>query len=180
MIVGLPDPQAFPPGAAASVIGKDMPLALLAAIADQPDAELRAGLADLQAAEFMYETSLFPDIGYTFKHALTYEVTYHSLLKERRRELHARTMEAIERLYAGFPARAARRADRDVAGLRPYTFGRTSLANRSSVSRATARVSGMMSKQNSVAPASRKRRSASMMSWGRPSVGPWPSRGGPS
>jgi class 3 adenylate cyclase/tetratricopeptide (TPR) repeat protein len=88
----------------AAVIGKDVPFALLAAIADQPDAELRAGLTRLQAAELVYETTLFPDLEYTFKHALTHEVAYHSLLKERRRELHARTVEAIERLHASFLA----------------------------------------------------------------------------
>jgi class 3 adenylate cyclase/tetratricopeptide (TPR) repeat protein len=86
----------------AAVIGKDMPFPLLAAIADQPEDELRRGLAHLQAAEFLYETTLFPDTEYTFKHALTHEVTYRSLLRERRRELHARTVDAIERLYAGF------------------------------------------------------------------------------
>ena len=58
----------------------------------------------MQAAEFVYETSLFPDLEYTFKHALTHEVTYQSLLRERRRELHARTVEAIERLHASFLA----------------------------------------------------------------------------
>ena len=88
----------------AAVIGKDVPVPLLAAIADQPEDELRQGLAHLQAAEFLYETSLFPDAEYTFKHALTHEVTYRSLLKERRRELHARTVDAIERLYASFLA----------------------------------------------------------------------------
>ena len=88
----------------AAVIGKNVPFALLAAIAEQPEAELRTGLAHLQAAELVYETSLFPDLEYTFKHALTHEVTYGSLLKERRRELHARTVEAIERLYASFLA----------------------------------------------------------------------------
>ena len=88
----------------AAVIGKDVPLALLAAIADQPEDVLRRGLAHLQAAEFLYETRLFPDVEYTFKHALTHEVAYRSLLKERRRELHARTVDAIERLYASFLA----------------------------------------------------------------------------
>jgi class 3 adenylate cyclase/tetratricopeptide (TPR) repeat protein len=85
----------------AAVIGKDVPFALLAAIADVPEEELRPGLAHLQAAELLYEVSLFPDVEYTFKHALTHEVTYHSVLKERRRVLHARTMEATERLYGG-------------------------------------------------------------------------------
>ena len=70
---------------AASVIGKDVPYALLAAIAEQPEEILRRGLAHLQEAEFLYETQLFPDLEYTFKHALTHEVTYGSLLQERRR-----------------------------------------------------------------------------------------------
>ena len=84
----------------AAVIGKDVPFALLQAIAELPEDELRRGLARLQAAEFLYETSLFPELEYTFKHALTHEVAYGSLLQERRRGLHARIVEAIERLYA--------------------------------------------------------------------------------
>src|SRR5678815_3256448 len=54
----------------------------------------------LQAAEFLYETSLFPDLEYTFKHALTHEVAYGSLLHERQRALHARIVEAIETQYS--------------------------------------------------------------------------------
>ena len=83
----------------AAVIGKDVPVALLQAIADQSDAEVRRGLIQLQAAEFLYETSLFPDIEYTFKHALTHEVAYGTLLQDRRRALHTRIVEATERLY---------------------------------------------------------------------------------
>ena len=60
----------------------------------------RRGLAALQAAEFLYEASLFPELEYTFKHALTHEVAYGSLLQERRKTLHARIVAAIERLYA--------------------------------------------------------------------------------
>src|SRR5262249_11492362 len=74
----------------ASVIGKDVPYPLLQAIAELPENALKQGLARLQAAEFLYETSLFPDSEYTFKHALTHEVAYGSLLQERRRALHAR------------------------------------------------------------------------------------------
>ena len=85
---------------AASVIGKDVPYALLAAIAEQPDEDLRRGLAHLQEAEFLYETQLFPDLEHTFKHALTHEVTYGSLLGDRRRQLHEQIVAAIERLYA--------------------------------------------------------------------------------
>jgi predicted ATPase len=57
-------------------------------------------LGHLQAAEFVYETRLFPDLEYTFKHALTHEVAYGSLLQERRRALHARIVDVIERLYS--------------------------------------------------------------------------------
>jgi class 3 adenylate cyclase/tetratricopeptide (TPR) repeat protein len=85
----------------ASVIGQDVPFALLQAIAEETDDELRQGLSALQAAEFLYEASLFPDLEYTFKHALTHDVAYGSLLQERRRSIHARIVDAIERLYAG-------------------------------------------------------------------------------
>jgi tetratricopeptide (TPR) repeat protein len=83
----------------ASVVGKDVPFALLQAIAALPDEALRRGLDHLQAAEFLYETGLFPDLEYSFKHALTHEVTYGGLLQGRRRELHARIVEAIETLH---------------------------------------------------------------------------------
>jgi tetratricopeptide (TPR) repeat protein len=57
---------------------------------------LHRGLAHLQAAEFLYETSLFPERAYTFKHALTHEVAYGGLLRERQRLLHSRIVAAIE------------------------------------------------------------------------------------
>ena len=62
----------------ASVIGKDVPFALLQAIAEVPDEALRRSLDHLQAAEFLSETGLYPDLEYTFKHALTHEVAYGS------------------------------------------------------------------------------------------------------
>jgi class 3 adenylate cyclase/tetratricopeptide (TPR) repeat protein len=83
----------------ASVVGKDVPFALLAAIAELPDEALRRGLDHLQGAGFLYETGFYPDLDYTFKHALTHEVTYAGMLQERRRELHARIVEAIETLH---------------------------------------------------------------------------------
>jgi tetratricopeptide (TPR) repeat protein len=85
---------------AASVIGKHVPYALLAAVAEQPEEALQRGLAHLQEAEFLHETQLFPDLEYTFKHALTHDVTYAGLLGERRRALHAAVAAAIERLHA--------------------------------------------------------------------------------
>ena len=86
---------------AASVIGTDVPFGLLQAIAGMPDEELRQHLVQLQSAEFLYETNLFPELEHTFKHALTHEVAYGTLLGDRRRTLHARIVEAIERLFAG-------------------------------------------------------------------------------
>ena len=84
----------------AAVIGTEVPLPLLQAIAELPEAALHRGLAHLQAAEFLYETASFPEREYTFKHALTHEVAYSSLLQERRRALHARIVEALEALAA--------------------------------------------------------------------------------
>jgi class 3 adenylate cyclase/tetratricopeptide (TPR) repeat protein len=80
----------------AAVIGHDVPWRLLQAIAELPEEALHRGLAHLQTAEFLYETRLFPEREYTFKHALTHEVTYGSLLQERRRTQHARIVEALE------------------------------------------------------------------------------------
>jgi class 3 adenylate cyclase/tetratricopeptide (TPR) repeat protein len=84
---------------AAAVIGTDVPWGLLQAVADEPEDRLRQGLAQLQATEFLYETRLFPDLQYTFRHALTHEVTYGGLLQERRQDLHARLVDAIEILH---------------------------------------------------------------------------------
>ena len=94
---------------AAAVIGKDVPMPLLLAIAGAPEHEVRAELTELQAAEFLYETRFFPDLEYTFKHALTHEVAYGGLLHERQRALHARITEAIERLS---PERIVEQAER--------------------------------------------------------------------
>jgi tetratricopeptide (TPR) repeat protein len=82
----------------AAVIGTEVPFRLLQAIAEMPEEGLRTGLAHLQGAEFLYETSRFPELAYTFKHALTHEVAYGSFLQGRRRALHARIIEALEAL----------------------------------------------------------------------------------
>ena len=85
---------------AAAVIGTHVPFELMRAIAGVDDEALRGCLAQLQTAEFLYEVQLFPDLQYAFKHALTHEVAYGSVLQERRRALHAAIVEAMERLYA--------------------------------------------------------------------------------
>jgi len=84
----------------AAVIGTEVLLPLLQAIAELPEDTVQRGLAHLQAAELLYEARLFPEREYTFTHALTHEVAYGSLLQERRRALHARIVEAMEGLSA--------------------------------------------------------------------------------
>ena len=84
----------------AAVIGNDAPYALLQEICGLADEQLRPLLANLESAEFLYVTQLFPDLVYTFKHSLTHEVAYTGLLRERRRDIHARIVFAMEKLYA--------------------------------------------------------------------------------
>ncbi len=82
-----------------AVIGKEFSFSLLKQVVDQPEEELQPLLFRLQSAEFIYEQPTFPEPEYTFKHALTQEVAYNSLLLERRRVLHERTAQAIETLF---------------------------------------------------------------------------------
>jgi class 3 adenylate cyclase/tetratricopeptide (TPR) repeat protein len=84
----------------AAVIGHDVPFTLLQAICSLAEDTLRGLLDNLQTAEFLYATQLFPDLQYTFKHSLTHDVTYSGVLHERRSDIHARVVDAIERLYA--------------------------------------------------------------------------------
>src|SRR5205823_14144447 len=82
----------------AAVLGTEVPVPLLEAIAELSEDVLHRSLAHLQAAEFLYETHRLPERVYTFKHALTHEVAYGSLLQEQRRVLHARIVEVLEAL----------------------------------------------------------------------------------
>ena len=84
---------------AAAVIGRDVPVPLLQAIAEVREEALRRGLASLQAAEFLYETRRFPAPTYAFKHALTQEVAYNSVLAPRRQALHRQVAAAVEALH---------------------------------------------------------------------------------
>jgi DNA-binding NtrC family response regulator/tetratricopeptide (TPR) repeat protein len=84
----------------AAVIGKDVPLAVLAAVAGLPEEPLGQALRHLSAAEFLSETTGFPEVKYRFRHALTHEVAYESLRPERRRQLHARIVLAIEAIHS--------------------------------------------------------------------------------
>ncbi|MFN2432070.1 MAG: adenylate/guanylate cyclase domain-containing protein [Gemmatimonadota bacterium] len=84
----------------AAVIGREIPFPLLQRIADAAEEVTHRALARLTRAEFLYETSLFPELEYTFRHALAAQVAYGMLLQERRRVLHRRIFEAMEELYA--------------------------------------------------------------------------------
>jgi tetratricopeptide (TPR) repeat protein len=88
---------------AASVIGKDVPLVLLQAIASMSEDEVRRNLAILQAGDFLHELRLFPSMEYTFRHTLTQEVAHDTVLRERRRTLHAQVMAALEQLDTDRP-----------------------------------------------------------------------------
>ncbi|TET65133.1 guanylate cyclase, partial [Candidatus Aerophobetes bacterium] len=82
----------------ASVIGRDFAYRILHTITGTRE-ELKSYLLNLQGLEFIYEKSLFPELEYIFKHALTQEVAYNSLLLKRRKEIHERIGGAIEELY---------------------------------------------------------------------------------
>jgi class 3 adenylate cyclase/predicted ATPase len=84
----------------AAVIGMDVPLPVLHAVLALPEAEVQASLAALQAAEFLYETQLFPEAIYTFKHALTRQVAVQSALHRTRYELHRQIADVLERQFA--------------------------------------------------------------------------------
>jgi tetratricopeptide (TPR) repeat protein len=82
----------------ASVIGREFAFRILQTISGMRE-DLKAHLLNLQGLEFIYEKSLFPELEYMFKHALTQEVAYNSLLLKRRKEIHERIGKAIEELY---------------------------------------------------------------------------------
>ena len=82
-----------------AVIGKEFPFSLVREVIKKPDDELNRMLGDLQLAEFIYEQPAVGDTEYTFKHALTQEVSYNSVLNERRKQLHERAGSAIETLF---------------------------------------------------------------------------------
>jgi class 3 adenylate cyclase/predicted ATPase len=83
-----------------AVMGRESPLGLIRQVASLGDEELEPRLSALQAGEFIYETPAAAGIEYTFKHPLTQEVAYNSLLSERRKLLHERAGAALESMYA--------------------------------------------------------------------------------
>ena len=83
-----------------AVVGREFPLGLIRNVAQLSDVELDRMLVELQLAEFINEQPAFPEAEYIFKHALTLEVAYDSIIGERRQQLHERVGNAIEQLYA--------------------------------------------------------------------------------
>jgi hypothetical protein len=83
----------------ASVIGREFALRLLKRISDIRE-QVERCLSELKGLEFIYEKAVFPDLEYTFKHALTHDVAYASILHSRRRELHALIGRAMEEVYS--------------------------------------------------------------------------------
>jgi class 3 adenylate cyclase/tetratricopeptide (TPR) repeat protein len=100
----------------AAVIGRDVPLRLLQASVDDGHADLEPRLARLVAADFLDEARLYPEMEYSFKHALTLDVAYASLVQERRRALHQCILEVLER-------RPADPASEDVGPLARHAVG---------------------------------------------------------
>jgi class 3 adenylate cyclase/tetratricopeptide (TPR) repeat protein len=82
----------------ASVIGREFQRSILQNVTKLRE-KLEECLCELQALEFIYERSMFPEAEYVFKHALTQEVAYNSLLLKRRKEIHEMIAQAIESLY---------------------------------------------------------------------------------
>ncbi|MBI3798656.1 MAG: AAA family ATPase [Deltaproteobacteria bacterium] len=83
-----------------AVIGREFPLSLVRQVVTQPEEELYRLLSSLQRKEFLYEQPAFPEVEYIFKHALTQEVAYTSVLQEQRKILHERTAQALEELHS--------------------------------------------------------------------------------
>jgi class 3 adenylate cyclase/tetratricopeptide (TPR) repeat protein len=86
-----------------SVIGKEFPVGLVRRVVGRADAKLDPVLRALQLGEFIYEQPAVPEVEYTFKHALTQEVAYDSVLTQRRRQIHERAAAAIEAMYPDNP-----------------------------------------------------------------------------
>jgi predicted ATPase/class 3 adenylate cyclase len=99
----------------AAAIGRRAPVALLREVANISEERLRRYLSELQSAEFIYETRAHPDQEFAFKHALTRDVAYDSMLHDARRTLHARIATKIEQLHAG-------RLDEQIDNLAEHTF----------------------------------------------------------
>ena len=81
------------------MIGRELPLGLVLEVIGESEADLYRVLSALQNKEFLYERPVLREVEYIFKHALTQEVAYGTVLHDRRKALHERTGQVIEDLY---------------------------------------------------------------------------------
>jgi len=84
----------------AAVIGRDVPVSILAALAETTAEALAPALHHLRTSEFLAELSVTAEVTYSFRHGLTQEVIYESLPPGHQSALHARALVVMERLYA--------------------------------------------------------------------------------
>jgi tetratricopeptide (TPR) repeat protein len=92
-----PDDKAFLQTLA--VLGREFTMTLIRRLTGSGENELEGMLGNLQRGEFIDEQPAFPDTEYSFRHALTQEVAYNSILSERRKQFHERAALAIEALF---------------------------------------------------------------------------------
>jgi tetratricopeptide (TPR) repeat protein len=85
-----------------AVVGKELPLELIKGVTGKREEQLEPMLTNLQLGEFIYEQPTIAGLEYTFKHALTQEVAYNSLLTQRRRMIHEQIARSMEELYSGY------------------------------------------------------------------------------
>ena len=130
----------------AAAVGSHVPDGILREIAEISEDEHRQALARLQASEFLYETQLFPDLEYTFKHALTHEVAYQMLAPDRRRALHAAVLTVGERFYASQTGERA--AWLAFHGVRGEVWNRAVIHLRTAAVRAIARAANRAAAQH--------------------------------
>jgi tetratricopeptide (TPR) repeat protein len=82
-----------------SVVGRESSYDLIKRLTDLAEQELLSQLSVLKDSELLYERGIYPQSTYVFKHALTQDVAYDSLLLKRRKEIHEEIGEVIEALY---------------------------------------------------------------------------------
>ena len=84
----------------ASVIEREFSYPLIQRVTGLPEQELLKHLSTLKDSEILFERGIYPETDYIFKHAVTREVVYDSILTSRRKQLHEEIAKSIEHLYA--------------------------------------------------------------------------------
>jgi class 3 adenylate cyclase/tetratricopeptide (TPR) repeat protein len=82
-----------------SVIEREFSHELLKKVTELPEQDLLSHLSILKDSELLYERGIYPHSTYIFKHALTREVAYDSILTKRKKQLHTKIAGTIEDIY---------------------------------------------------------------------------------